>query len=203
MSNKVRFILLLLAGLAALGCLTAVILARRSEAVQIVEPKCGGKLAWFHGDMPVPVYLDDSMSDWAMEAEAAVEWWSVRGAFYTWDGVLSAFQSPKDPAVVFVADGSIKPNADGRIHAVGKISWVDGCRVRRVVVQVPPDFVFSDVRLFVVKHELGHGLGLDHSDWEDSVMYPSATGGTGAASPGELRPAEGKLLLSIYPSRTR
>jgi hypothetical protein len=158
---------LLGAGAILMTVLTLVILSQREERGFMVR-ECvadsGDHAAtkWSTADMPVPVYLSVSEKRLEADVQAAIEYWSP---YLIWAGYAKFIQDPPDPAIIVDSMPASDPP-----HGSATLKWIGACRIRHVDVKIPMPMLAGNMRTCVVRHELGHALGLDHDDDEDSVM---------------------------------
>jgi len=151
-------------GAVVMAALVVVVLFQREDR-GFIERECvaGGASAaviWRGRDLPVPVYSAERDLD--VPIEAAVAFWAP---YLRWGGPAVPLKPLLDPVIVV---DTIPATGHGRT----RLQWEDVCRLRRATVGIPVLMNGGDVQACVIRHELGHALGLDHDDDEDSVMHP-------------------------------
>ena len=162
-----RFFLVMgiFAGVAAV--LVGYILLHRHAATWIQEP-CGA-IQWEHSRLPVPVWTDSALdADWTSP-------------------LLEGFDVIDPEHKLLEYKGRLALGVDAPLYAITVEPWNDpehgnthhevtaSCKIVRMIISMPVGMLPGKGRVRAAAHELGHGLGLDHSDWETDVMYPKAS----------------------------
>ena len=182
--NNWKPLALLGAGAVAMAVLVVVILARREDRGFMHKPcvkdqPAKGFTKWGVSDFPISVVLDPlAAEEWGGATLLAVRKWNdaVGKALLIEPIVGKEFDrskcseqgKPGDPVILITRINSDGSEEDGRAHA--HPYWDAACRIRCVEVALPglaPKGEWEQV----ATHELGHALGLDHDDFEQSVMY--------------------------------
>lgn len=120
---------------------------------------------WSKTDLPIPVWLAVEDSSLGSDVEKAVEYWAP---YLKWGNLYQPLDRPFGPIVIIES----MPLQMERPHGVTVLKWVGQCQIRMAEIKIPMPLQAGRVRECVVRHELGHALGLDHDDDEDSVMHP-------------------------------
>lgn len=182
-----RFAALMLIGAIAIAIATAIILLSRSDG-GFIHAECG-ELQWRRKDLPVPVWVAASDLEWEQTALAAAAIVDPDHRFFLWRGLTpdNALEGKPDP-VVIIGTGNFED------HGKTTLKWDEACRIRRAIIELPGLLDPGKVRTRATAHELGHALGLDHSDWETSIMYPRAT----TLFPFSLSTADRRRLEQAY-----
>lgn len=162
-------------GIVAIVVLTLVILARREDRGFMVRECTKGEgihalTRWAKEDLPLPVVLEETAVEWKGHMLAGIEFWNQAAGvpLFRYQGVRTSLESTmaelRDPVVVVD-----RINAED--HGATRVRWIGACRIRRAEVKVPGLVTSEETRAIVMNHELGHALGLDHDDYDASVMY--------------------------------
>jgi hypothetical protein len=127
---------------------------------------CTGPATWLPADLPVDVYLLAEDRELEPDVKEAIALWAP---YLNWKGLVPQGMTAKG-TIVHVSSmplREIDPHGDTRLR------HDKSCKVKRAEVRIPMPLLKNKVRACVVKHELGHALGIGHSDDEDSVMSPT------------------------------
>lgn len=177
---------LLGAGAALMAVLVFSLLARREDRGFMIRECVSGQSSkgytkWGYSNLPVPIVLDQPSADeWGGVTTMAVHKWNdVAGKVLLADPRLQPIDAtlrtsckepgkPNDPIIFITRINSDGSQDDGSGHA--HLYFNSACRIHCVDIALPglaPKTSWEKI----VTHELGHSIGLDHDDFEDSVMY--------------------------------
>ena len=182
--SRIGFLGLMGLMILAMGLLVLVICRQRHEAAWIKAP-CG-EVRWEAARFPIPIYYDSVLPlDWIKPLEDGGALIDPKDVLFSWKGTLPL--GTEQPLYSIVLE---QWNDDGH----GRTHWeVDkACHVTKMFVSLPVLMLPGKGRVRAAAHELGHGLGLGHSDWENDIMYPKAS----TWFPFRLSPMEQSLLNS-------
>lgn len=182
--NNWKGLLILGAAIAATAALTIVILLNRVDSGFMTKDNDGkplpcGAVHWHRASLPIPVMLEHTSEHLRKETAEAMVWWNDKAGIelFKAGGVLTFPKEQPDGTILVedVSDGSLEDD-EGNIH--GLTTWrakddTGYCRAVSMHVRVPGKGIveWENTRAKIMRHELGHSLGLDHDDWERSVMY--------------------------------
>lgn len=174
--NNWKGLAILAGGLAAMAILVAVILSQREDRGFLVR-QCvktdptRASLRWHGSSVPIPIRITEDSASWSAPLEDAFWWWKRHaGVVFRADRPLKPLEEAHDPVIIVevISNGSFEPEHPGKT----KLFWDETCRIRRAHVTVDGLVTDEKLRKVIMRHELGHALGLDHDTFEDSVMYP-------------------------------
>lgn len=149
---------------------------------------------WHPQDFPLTLLVDADFGETNLEA--------LQQAVFSWNSSLdsevfvlaerrvswtsSEIYAP-DSGTIIVLRGDIPDDSPMRIkQGQANLTWNERTGHLANV------YVFLDIAvpdrdaMLVLKHELGHALGLRHDDWRGSVMYRDAVGSGGRIMPDDL-----------------
>jgi hypothetical protein len=183
---------LLGAGAVAMVVLVTIILVKREDRGFMIRECVKGQSSkgftkWGYSDLPVPVVLDALAAEWlSVTATAAKKWNDAAGKALLGEprsgdahdrSKCSEPGKPGDPVILITrlnSDGAASAADEklGVVEAPGHahLYYDSACRIRCVEIGLPG---LADKSKWekITTHELGHALGLDHDDFEDSIMY--------------------------------
>lgn len=132
-------------------------------------------LTW-SAEFPIPMQMATDATEWAGVAYVSVATWNDAAgrqligdpsiAQMTGRTACNESGEPHDP-VIFVS----RLNSDGvdeKGHA--HLYWDAQCHIRCAEIALP-GLASKELWDKIAAHEVGHALGLDHDDYEDSAMY--------------------------------
>ena len=155
---------------------------------------------------PLSYEVDTTARDWREDATWAVKWINAQCSLHLFAGTSTA--SGAAPASIHI-DMDTALGGDERGFAKGKnqhatLAWVDkdGGSIARCTITVAPvvDVLsFPERRRRVLVHELGHCLGEQHDDQEESWMYPTAAALNGSTGTYRISAKDCEELRIAYP----
>lgn len=173
--------------------ITVILLLREEKGLMSRECHAGqgdyGETRWKTSSLPVDVWLASEDAALKPDVQAGIDFWAP---YLRWGGIIQPLEERPDPVIMIESFP-----APDRSHGKAKLSWLGDCEIRRVEIKVPMPMLSGPTRRCVVAHELGHALGLDHDDDEDSVMSASRSGRFRC----EITDHDVELLRSVYGSR--
>lgn len=143
--------------------------------IQFRQGDVSRSVTWPRSDLPINLYVNPNALSWLPFIMIAAKGWNdVVGVnvfvVTTQDCVcrINCFGLgvPKDP-IVFISESAVKVGNEGG-HAI--LHHDSNANIRCADLVFMND-VEDNLRSKVVAHELGHTLGLDHDEIEESVMY--------------------------------
>lgn len=139
----------------------------------------GKPLEWLKSDMPVSILFPDSLSSEIinllrgcireLNAKAGCMLYDLGTAanFLSWSAMMEGWRNKRGPrgtALFNLQNGELGHGGSTELH------WDEEGRILGVLIVVNTE---QKHEAKVYKHELGHGLGLDHDDRTDSIMHES------------------------------
>lgn len=160
---------------------------------------------WDRDDLPLLLVVDPAAEHWAPDIYAAAKWWNKKLGFTAF-----LYLGVKRPSLDMLTDGSIIivtnfPWPDpsdpefGRLAGrseTGLLSHREtGRTLRSIVFMTQNKEVFDDrfIAVRMVRHELGHVLGLAHDPFEDSLMFPITN-----ETPYDVTDSDLEILRDLY-----
>lgn len=204
MSNR-QAVLLLVSATLVVALMTFIIIVNRKDRGFMIR-QCSttetkrDNVRWDKKYMPLRLIMTPGSGDWLSLFEMEGERWNDRtglSLFQRPEGIekdITRFScadegAPPDP-VVFVHETIGDGMGNGSAHA--RLRYDENCKLRCVDLYVPGQ-VEDQFRKHVVAHELGHSLGLEHTEKENALMYPTLQFGGS-----ELTEAAQKALEQAY-----
>lgn len=137
--------------------------------------KYDAEVHWDESELPIKIILDFKMRGWKPEVDAAIETWNytIGRDVFEFAGYLDT--GPDDnyavAPYVFVKPGKTSYTMLNYDHKTGRLKnanvFLSGDYSKELALE----------RDFMVTHEFGHVLGLDHDNIKISIMRPNLYGG--------------------------
>lgn len=150
----------------------------------------GCPVYWQPQDFPLHVVVDRRLSGTQQAAlqEAVLRWNTAVGeAAFSVDREIDWYDlellDPVD-STVYVMLADLPDRDDTVIQGWASLTY-DGCHITHVLTFLDVAVPDEDAML-VFEHELGHALGLDHDEWEPSIMWHYANSSGGLIMPDDV-----------------
>lgn len=148
-------------------------LSKRRDAGFLEDWECApgirGRPAWRPGDLPLLVALDPSAQKrWSAPLERSVQWWREQTGYDLFVVALPGISDARSSRVWLSTTDEYEP-----LHGTSFLTLPD-CRIVQSEIRLPTaaNSIYDDS---IVRHELGHALGLAHDDYAASIMHLKAT----------------------------
>lgn len=167
----------------------------------------GGCIQTYSPNRPVEVVADDFILQYnggqgAQIVHDGIHMWDQVGAQFRLSSELTAADEAQNPETIYlhckseteanltVKDGPATTDVIGDYDDYDKQGEMDiNCDLWKTAASDPQMQNFQAIWTTAIAHETGHALGLQHTQVEGSVMYPSISLGSEAYGPGRPAPA--------------
>lgn len=167
MPGSVLAVIIGFAVLSVAGVVTAIVVSERKPRFVWLTSTKGYPIVW---DRPLPLTLLVSAKvrpEWIHETRLQASWWNIMVGRPVFNVEVGDWETNPRASDVLVRD-SLMPDSTTTLH------WQEDS-ARRVAPVAFAELEYGTeeaARALQVRHELGHLLCLDHSDWPDDLMFP-------------------------------
>lgn len=151
------------------GVIIGTVILTGRKKTSPMRAECG-QLVWPVSALPVSIWLDPIAAEWEPDVRAGIGIIDPEGRWLHYAGQTGPAGNAPSIQSILVSTANIDDH--GNTHA--DYDKRD-CKITHVTIQLPGLILPGKARTRATAHELGHALGLAHSDWETDVQYPHAT----------------------------
>jgi hypothetical protein len=169
-------------GVALVGTIIGIVLyyTRTGDRGFMTNDK-GKPLKWNKADIPIAILFPDALSSEVvnllrgcireLNTKVGKNLYDLGTAvsFLNWNALMESWRKNRNPpgtALFNLRTGELGHGGTTELH------WDESGLILGVLIEVD---ISQKHEAKVYKHELGHGLGLDHDDRSDSIMHESLT----------------------------